>query len=289
MSTPTKIVFALATCTGAALLLTSGLPFVKVLSLLIVAFTLLWMVSLAIGNASIVDIFWGPGFVLVGCASLLSFPGGPTARGILVVGLATIWATRLALHIGIRNAGAAEDFRYRKWREEAGSSFWWISYFKVFLLQAVLLWIVSSPLLLAQRSQPGAGLTVFDGLGIALFVFGFALETIADRQLARFKRDPNNSGQVMRTGLWSRSRHPNYFGEAVLWWGLGLLALPTGGWLALIGPVLITFMLIKVSGVAMLDAALIERRPGYAEYVKSTPAFFPSLAPAAKVQQKTGD
>ena len=116
MSTPTTIVFALATCAGAALLLTSGLPFVNVLSLLIVAFTLLWMVSLAIGNASIVDIFWGPGFVLVGGASLLSFPGDPTARGILVVGLATIWAARLALHIGIRNAGAAEDFRYRKWR-----------------------------------------------------------------------------------------------------------------------------------------------------------------------------
>jgi len=289
MSTRTTIVFVLATCAGAALLLTSSLPFVSVLSILVVTFTLLWMVSLVIANAGIVDIFWGPGFVLVGGASLLSHPGDPTSRGLLVVGLATIWAARLALHIGIRNAGVAEDFRYRKWREEAGSSFWWISYFKVFLLQAVLLWIVSSPLLLAQRPRPGAGLTALDGLGIALFFFGFAFETIADRQLARFKRDPNNSGQVMQAGLWSRSRHPNYFGEAVLWWGLGLLALPTGGWLALIGPLLITFMLIKVSGVAMLDAALIERRPGYAEYVRSTPAFFPSFAPVAKVQQTTGD
>jgi steroid 5-alpha reductase family enzyme len=289
MSTRTTIVFVLATCAGAALLLTSELPVVKVLLLLIFAFTLLWKVSLVIGNASIVDIFWGPGFVLVGGASLVIVPGDPTARGLLVVGLATIWAARLALHIGIRNAGAPEDFRYRKWREEAGSSFWWISYFKIFLLQAVLLWIVSSPLLLAQRPGPGAGLTAFEGLGIAVFFFGFAFETIADRQLARFKGDPNNSGQIMRAGLWSRSRHPNYFGEAVLWWGLGLLALPTGGWLALIGPLLITFMLIKVSGVAMLDAALVERRPGYAEYVRSTPAFFPSLTPAAKAQQTTGD
>ena len=289
MSTRTTVVFVLATCTGATLLLTSGLPAVNVLSLLVVAFTSLWLVSLVIGDASIVDIFWGPGFVLVGVASLMSFPGDPTGRGLLVAGLATIWAARLALHIGIRNAGAAEDFRYRKMREEAGSSFWWISYFKVFLLQAVLLWIVSSPLLLAQRPGPGAGLTAFDGLGIVLFVIGFAVESIADRQLARFKRDPNNRGRVMRAGLWSRSRHPNYFGEAVLWWGLGLLALPTGGWLALIGPLLITFMLIKVSGVAMLDAALIERRPGYAEYVRSTPAFFPSLAPAAKVRQTTED
>jgi steroid 5-alpha reductase family enzyme len=289
MSSRTTIIFVLSICVGAALLLTSSLPFVSVLSLLVVAFTLLWVVSLAIGNASIVDIFWGPGFVLVGVASLLGLTGEPTTRGLLVVGLATIWAARLALHIGIRNAGAGEDFRYRQWREEAGSSFWWISYFKVFLLQAVLLWIASSPLLLAQRPGPAAGLTAYDGLGIALFVFGFAFETIADWQLARFKRDPNNRGQVMRAGLWSRSRHPNYFGEAVLWWGLGLLALPAGGWLALLGPLLMTFMLLKVSGVAMLDAALIERRPGYAEYVRSTPAFFPSLTPAAKGPQGTGD
>jgi steroid 5-alpha reductase family enzyme len=289
MSTRTTIVFVLATCVGAALLLTSGLHVVRVLPLLIAAFTVLWMVSLFIGNASIVDIFWGPGFVLVGVASLLGLPGDPTARGLLVVGLATIWAARLALHIGIRNAGAAEDFRYRKWREEAGAAFWWISYFKIFLLQALLLWIASSPLVLAQRPGPAAELSAYDGLGIALFVFGFAFESIADWQLARFKRDPNNRGQVMRAGLWSRSRHPNYFGEAVLWWGLGLLALPAGGWLALLGPLLMTFMLIKVSGVAMLDAALIERRPGYADYVRSTPAFFPSFTPAVKGPQGTGD
>jgi steroid 5-alpha reductase family enzyme len=214
MNTRTTIVFVLTTCVSAAVLLTSDLPFVDLLSLLLVAFTALWIVSLVIGDASIVDIFWGPGFVLVGGASLLSFPGNPGARGLLVVGLATIWAVRLALHIGIRNAGTGEDFRYQKWREEAGSSFWWISYFKVFLLQAVLLWIVSSPLLLAQRPGPDAELTVFDGLGIALFVFGFAFETIADRQLATFKRDPKNRGHVMRAGLWSRSRHPNYFGQA---------------------------------------------------------------------------
>lgn len=289
MSTRTTIIFVLATCAGSALLLTSGLPVVSMLLLLIVAFSVLWVVSLFIGNAGIVDIFWGPGFVLVGVASLLGLPGNPTARGLLVVGLATIWAARLALHIGIRNAGAGEDFRYRKWREEAGAAFWWISYFKVFLLQAVLLWIASSPLLLAQRPGPAAGLTALDGLGIALFVFGFGFETIADWQLARFKQDPNNHGQVMRAGLWSRSRHPNYFGESVLWWGLGLLALPVGSWLALLGPLLMTFMLIKVSGVAMLDAALIERRPGYADYVRSTPAFFPSLTPAAKGPQGTGN
>jgi steroid 5-alpha reductase family enzyme len=132
-------------------------------------------------------------------------------------------------------------------------------------------------------------MTAFDCVGISLFVFGFAFETIADWQLARFKRDPNNTGKVMRTGLWSRTRHPNYFGEAVLWWGIGLLALPAGGWIALIGPLLLTFLLIKVSGVAMLDAALVERRPGYAEYIRSTPAFLPSLKPVAEVQRTAAD
>ncbi len=156
-------------------------------------------------------------------------------------------------------------------------TFWWISLLKVFLLQAVLLWVVSSPLLLAQLEGPGSRLSATDFIGITLFVIGFAIESIADRQLARFKADPANRGRILQTGLWARSRHPNYFGEAVLWWGFGLLAVPTGGWLALVGPVLITFLLMKVSGVAMLDAALVDRRPGYADYIRSTPAFFPRL------------
>jgi steroid 5-alpha reductase family enzyme len=278
MTTRTTILFLAATAAGAGLLLTSGLPVVAGLAVTTGFFTLLWVLSLVLGNAGIVDIFWGPGFVIVGIFYLTTLPGEPTPRGLLVVGLTTLWATRLALHIGVRNAGAPEDFRYRKWRDEAGSSFWWISFFKIFLLQAALLWIVSSPLPLAQLPGPRARLAVLDVLGIALFVFGFAFEAVADRQLTRFKRDPSNRGVTMRTGLWSRSRHPNYFGEAVLWWGLGLLAVPTGGWLALVGPAFITFLLLKVSGVAMLDAALVDRRPDYAEYLRSTPAFFPRLS-----------
>jgi steroid 5-alpha reductase family enzyme len=114
-------------------------------------------------------------------------------------------------------------------------------------------------------------------IGAALFFFGLVWESVADLQLARFKSDPSNAGQILNSGLWALSRHPNYFGEAVLWWGLGLLAAPTGGWLAVIGPAMITFLLMKVSGVAMLDAALVERRPGYDEYVRTTPAFFPRI------------
>jgi steroid 5-alpha reductase family enzyme len=270
-------VFAAATVIAGGLLVGSGLPFLGGLAVSVAGFTVLWLVSLVISNASIVDIAWGPGFVVLGVFYLVSGSGAPTARALLVTLLVALWAIRLALHIGLRNVGAGEDFRYRRWRDESGRAFWWVSFFKVFLLQAVLLWIASSPLLLAQLKDPGAQLDPVDMVGVGLFLFGFGYEVVADWQLARFKRDPSNTGKVMRSGLWSRSRHPNYFGEAVLWWGLGLLAVPTGGWLALVGPVMITFLLLRISGVALLDAALVNRRQGYAEYIETTPAFFPRV------------
>jgi steroid 5-alpha reductase family enzyme len=270
------LVFVVAALAASGLLLTSGHGFAGGLVVATVAFSVLWLVSLLLENASIVDIFWGPGFILVGAYYAMTVSGAPSFRGLLVLGLVTVWGLRLALHIGIRNAGAGEDFRYRKWREEAGTSFWWISLFKVFLLQAVLLWIVSSPLLLAQLGD-GESVTTLDVLGVALWGFGFLFEPVADWQLQRFKRNPATSGHVMRSGLWSVSRHPNYFGEAVLWWGLALLAVPSGGWLSFIGPLMITFLLLKVSGVAMLDTAMVERRPDYADYIATTPAFVPSL------------
>ena len=270
------LVFVASALAATGLLLTSGHGFAGGLVVAAAAFTALWLVSLLLRDASIVDIFWGSGFILVGAYYAMTVSGAPSLRGLLVLGLVTVWALRLALHIGFRNAGAGEDFRYRKWREEAGASFWWISLLKVFLLQAVVLWIVSSPLLLAQLGG-WDGVSMLDVLGIALWVFGFLFETVADWQLQRFKKDPASSGQVMRSGLWSVSRHPNYFGEAVLWWGLALLAVPSGGWLSFVGPLMITFLLLKVSGVAMLDTAMVKRRPGYANYIATTPAFLPSL------------
>ncbi len=269
------LIFIVATLVGSALLLTSGQPFASGLLVAVVAFSLLWLVSLALKNASIVDVFWGLGFVVVGWYYLHSCSDTPTVRGWLVCGLVTVWGLRLALHIGIRNSGSGEDYRYAKWREEAGARFWWISFFKVFLLQAILLWIVSSSLLLAQLGPVAPFLGLLEAIGIGLWAVGFFFEVVADWQLARFKREPKNKGQVMRGGLWSLSRHPNYFGEAVLWWGIGVLALPVGGWLALLSPLMITFLLLRISGVTMLDAALVDRRPGYAEYIRSTPAFFP--------------
>jgi steroid 5-alpha reductase family enzyme len=270
------LVFVVAALSAIGLLLTSGHGFAGGLAVVVVAFSTLWLVSLLLEDASIVDIFWGPGFILVGVYYAMTVSGAPRLRGLLVLGLVTVWGLRLALHIGFRNAGAGEDFRYRKWRQEAGDSFWWISLLKVFLLQAVVLWIVSSPLLLAQLGG-GEIVTTLDVLGVALWGFGFLFETVADWQLQRFKKDPDTSGHVMRSGLWSVSRHPNYFGEAVLWWGLALLAVPSGGWLSFVGPLMITFLLLKVSGVAMLDTAMVERRPDYADYVATTPAFVPSL------------
>lgn len=271
----TTSIFVVATLASGALLLGSGLPFASGLVAAVIAFTLVWIISLVLANASIVDVFWGIGFITIGWYYLATSPAAPPLRGWLVCALVTVWGLRLALHIGFRNAGAGEDFRYRRWREEAGADFWWISYFKVFLLQAVILWIVSSPLLLAQLEPRGMPLGLIGILGVGVWMMGFLFEAVADWQLLRFTRDPETRGQVLRSGLWALSRHPNYFGEALLWWGLGLVALPVGGWLALLGPSMITFLLLKISGVTMLDAALVDRRPGYAEYIRSTPAFFP--------------
>ncbi len=278
------VIFVAATIAAGALLLVDERQFTVGLAVAGIAFTMLWLVSLVMRNAGIVDVFWGPGFVIVGGFYLVTANGDPGQRAWLVFGLTTLWAIRLALHIGIRNAGSGEDFRYRAWREHSGRSFWWISLFKVFLLQAVVLWIVSSPLLLAHSPGPRGRLSLIDLLGLSIFLIGFVWEVVSDWQLTRFKSDQANKGRILTTGLWARSRHPNYFGEAVLWWGLGLLAFPTGGWLSIMGPALITFLLMKVSGVAMLDAALVERRPGYTDYIRSTPAFFPRLVPSLKAQ-----
>lgn len=276
----TAFIFGVATIVAGAVLLLHPLPFGHGLGVAILAFSLLWVISLPLRNASIVDIFWGPGFIVLGLFYLVT--SGATPRGVLVLALTTLWGLRLGLHIGLRNIGKGEDFRYQAWRRDAGPSFWWVSYFKVFLLQAVILWIVSSPLLFSLGSGPGARLTLVDLVGVTIFAAGFLFESVADWQLVRFTRLPDNSGKILTSGLWSLSRHPNYFGEALLWWGLGLLALPTGGWPALVGPALITFLLMRVSGVTLLETALVDRRPGYSEYMRTTPAFFPRLRSKAE-------
>jgi len=244
------------------------------LLLILACMTLLWLVSLLKKDASIVDIFWGLGFIIVG---LFYFNLNPnhSIRQPLVLTLVVIWGLRLALHILRRNWGRGEDPRYRMWREQAGKSFWWISYFKVFLLQGVVLWIVSWPLLAAQQSTKPLW-AILDVCGIMLWSIGFFFEAIGDFQLARFKRNPENKGKVMRAGLWAYTRHPNYFGEAVIWWGFYAFALSTtSGWWTIISPLLMTFLLMRVSGVAMLEKSLVVMKPEYKSYIESTNAFFP--------------
>jgi steroid 5-alpha reductase family enzyme len=244
------------------------------LAAVLALFTGLWLASLLVRNSSIVDMWWGPGILLIG-VSYAATANNLTLRGRIVVILLAVWALRLAWHIGARNIGHGEDFRYAKWRQERGASWWWFSYFKVFVLQAVVAWIISMPLFWAITSTAHVELNALDYAGIAAFVIGFLFEAVGDEQLRRFKKDPASKTRVLDTGLWRYTRHPNYFGEAVLWWGFGLLSVAAGGYAGVIGPAIMTFFLIRVSGVALLEKTLRETKPGYAEYVRSTSAFLP--------------
>ncbi len=236
---------------------------------------LLWLLSLALHNASIVDIFWGTGFVIVAWATFALTPEGYLARKLLLAGLVTIWGLRLSLHILRRNWGKPEDFRYAKWRQENGARWWWSSFFKVFLLQGILLWIISTPLVAAQVSPVPASLGLLDGLAVIVWAFGFFFEAVGDWQLDRFKADPANRGRLLTTGVWHYTRHPNYFGDAAQWWGYFLIAAAAGGWWTIFSPILMTLLLVRVSGVALLEKTLIETKPGYRQYAETTRAFVP--------------
>lgn len=243
------------------------------LAALLLLFSLLWLASLRLRNASIVDMWWGPAFVVALVASL-GWRAPDTPRGWLVLGLVAAWATRLAWHIGRRNIGHGEDPRYRAWREQHGAHWWWWSYLQVFLLQAVIAWLVSWPLHLAAHA-PGPFPLAADILGTGVFAIGLGIEAVADRQLRRYRQRPNRP-PVLDTGLWRYSRHPNYFGEALLWWGLGIVGTAApGGWMGLASPALMTYLLLRVSGVALLERGLHARKPEYAAYAARTSAFVP--------------
>lgn len=241
--------------------------------LILCLMTLLWLLSLALKNASIVDIFWGIGFIVIAWFAF-TIGQGYLPRKQWMTALVTLWGIRLALHIGLRNWGKPEDFRYAKWREENGTRWWWISYLKVFVLQGFLMWIISMPIIAAQSSGFPAILTPLDLLGALVGLIGLLFEAVADLQLTFFKRDTSNKGKILTTGLWKYSRHPNYFGEAVVWWGIYIIALAAGAWWTVFSPILMTWLLLRVSGVAMLERTM-QSKPGYEEYMKKTSAFFP--------------
>jgi steroid 5-alpha reductase family enzyme len=240
---------------------------------------LLWFISLVLKNASIVDIFWGAGFVITFWVGTLLVPGGLTPRLVLLGTIVTLWGLRLSLHILFRNWGHPEDFRYATWRREAGPSWWWRSFLKVFLLQGLLMWIIASPLLAAQTIGLSSTVGWLDFLGTALWLVGFTFEAGGDWQLARFKANPANKGKLLTTGLWGLTRHPNYFGDATQWWGFYLVG---SAWWTIFSPAIMTYLLMKVSGVALLERTLKESKPGYTEYVTNTPPFFPRLLPRKK-------
>jgi steroid 5-alpha reductase family enzyme len=231
-----------------------------------------WAIATARRNAGLVDIFWSLFFLLgaVVCACGIT---DPSARAWLVLVLVALWAVRLAGYLAARNWGAPEDHRYRAIRARNEPGFAWKSLYLVFGLQAVIAWIISAPLAAAIAS--GAPLGPFDALGAGLVLFGIAFETIADAQLARFKADPANAAGVMDRGLWRHTRHPNYFGEFCVWWGLTLVALAAGAWWTLFAPLAMTLLLLKVSGVVLLEKDIAGRRPAYRDYVARTNAFFP--------------
>ncbi|MFY9556553.1 MAG: DUF1295 domain-containing protein [Blastocatellia bacterium] len=234
-----------------------------------------WLLSLIKKDASIVDIFWGPGFVLIAgvCFAITS---GYRERKVLIVLLVAVWGLRLASHILWRNKGKGEDFRYKAMRARFGKRFPIVSLFTVFGLQGLLMWTISLPLHAAQVSREPERLTWLDWTGTAIWLIGFLFESVGDLQLARFKADPGNKGKVMGQGLWRYTRHPNYFGDALLWWGFFLIALSTPGsaWTA-ISPLIMTGLLLKVSGVALLEKTLTKTKPEYRDYVRRTNAFFP--------------
>ncbi|SDM01033.1 Steroid 5-alpha reductase family enzyme [Geoalkalibacter ferrihydriticus] len=248
--------------------------YVFALLLLLAFMTLVFLLALRLKDNSIVDVAYGLAFVLVGWSSYLIYGSGH-GRQLLMLGLVTLWGLRLAGHIRLRKRGeAGEDFRYRQWRREWGKTFVWRSFLQIFMLQGGVVFVVGLPLMLVI-SQPGGPLGLLDLLGVGIWLFGFGFETLGDWQLLRFKQNPANKGRIIQSGLWRFTRHPNYFGEATLWWGIWLIALgaPYGA-IAILSPLLIDFLLLKVSGIPMLETKYREH-PEFAAYRQRTNAFFP--------------
>ena len=232
----------------------------------------LWLVSLPLRNASIVDVFWGIGFVVI--VWVTAFAAESTsARGLLTAVLTSIWGLRLAGYLAWRNLGKGEDYRYRAMRERSGNRFPLMSLLVVFWLQGLIMWLVALPI---QTAPFGAApLAWIDLIGVIVWAIGWLFESVGDLQLARFKANPDNRGKVMDRGLWRYTRHPNYFGDFLVWWGLYLIAAAGGAWWTIFSPILRSFLLIRVSGVKLLEHSLKSKRPGYADYVQRTSPFFP--------------
>ena len=246
------------------------------LLVVIATMTCIWLVSLARRDASIVDPFWGTGFIIIAWFTLISLlPDKAVARSWLLIVLTTIWGMRLSLYLIWRNWGHGEDRRYRAMREYHGARFWWISLLTVFLLQGVILWIVSLPIQVAMITATANPLGWLDLAGAVVWSVGLFFEAVGDFQLARFKANPQHAGRVLDRGLWRLTRHPNYFGDFCVWWGLYLISASGGAAWTIFSPLLMSYLLLMVSGVTLLEKSITDRRLDYAAYQARTSSFFP--------------
>lgn len=233
-----------------------------------------WLISVVMRDVGIVDIFWGLGFVVVAWASLV-MRNDYSWHSLILVGMVTIWGARLTIHLAKRNLGEPEDYRYRSMRDRMGHrTFWWASLFIVFWLQGAIMWVVALPVQVGIAVAPN--LNVWNALALIVWLTGLMFEAVGDYQLARFKANPDNQGKVLDRGLWRWTRHPNYFGDFLVWWGIfGWVATSYVGLWTVISPIIMSVLLMRVSGVTLLEKTISKRRPGYEEYVRRTNAFFP--------------
>ena len=262
-----------------------------ILNLLVVLglLTILWWVSVAIQDASIIDPFWGLGFVVIAWASWTTTP--MTFIGTTLTILVSVWGLRLFGYLIWRNWSKGEDRRYGAMRTKHGDKFWWVSLLTVFWLQGILMWIISIPIQVGllypvDIAMPSVMWVLF-GLGMLVWLVGIIFEAVGDYQMSRFKSDPANQGQVMNRGLWYYTRHPNYFGDFCIWWGFFFLSTSLGGWWTVFSPLLMSFLLLRVSGVTMLESDIEDRRPDYARYKKTTSPFFPRLPKPLPERQRS--
>lgn len=244
-----------------------------ILASILTYMTFWFLISLIKKRNDVVDIAWGLGFVLVAWESFI-IPANFTLRGLTIAILVTIWGLRLSFHILRRNKDKPEDYRYQVWREQWGKYFYIRSYFQIYILQGLLLSIIVLPIILINTNSPKP-LDIFYFIGILVWVIGFLFESIGDAQLKDFIKDPNNKGQLMQTGLWRYTRHPNYFGEVTQWWGIWIISLSTlSSWWGIISPITITFLILYVSGIPLLENKMKEK-PGFEDYARRTNKFIP--------------
>lgn len=235
--------------------------------------TILFLIAILLKDNSIADIAWGPGFIIA-ATTVMVVNEAFGARNLLLQALVTIWGLRLGIRIFLRNRGHGEDWRYKKWRSEWGKFFFVRSFLQVFILQGAILLVNAAPIIIVNTT-PGYFLAWTDYAGLAIWLLGFYFETVGDYQLDRFIKNPANRGKIMDIGLWRYTRHPNYFGEVTMWWGIFIIGLgvPWGA-LGIVGPVIITLMIVFVSGIPMTERAM-EHDPAFQEYKQRTSAFIP--------------